>query len=61
VIFSSPKNSLSSQGAAVSHPYLLTASTDGVAKLWHVKQAKRADQGEQIIQTSLTISHPFSG
>ena len=31
---------------STTQPYLLTTSIDGVAKLWHVREAKRTDQGE---------------
>ncbi|WWC85348.1 uncharacterized protein L201_000211 [Kwoniella dendrophila CBS 6074] len=38
--------STSSDTSVVPTPYLLTASTDGTAKIWHVRQLKRSQQGK---------------
>ncbi|WWD15791.1 hypothetical protein CI109_100215 [Kwoniella shandongensis] len=39
-------SSTSSKSSMISNPYLLTTSTDGVAKLWHVRQSKKSEQGK---------------
>ncbi|WVQ78204.1 hypothetical protein IAT38_000287 [Cryptococcus sp. DSM 104549] len=38
--------STSSKAALAPNPYLLTTSANGVAKLWHVRQAKKSEQGK---------------
>lgn len=49
----------SSNPVSTPDPYLLTTSTDGVAKIWHVRQSGKSEQGKQSF-TFLTHVSFFS-
>ncbi|WVO12741.1 hypothetical protein L204_100349 [Cryptococcus depauperatus] len=42
------------------NPYLLTTSTDGIAKLWHVKQLKKNGQGKASIKKTTIVEEYWS-
>jgi NET1-associated nuclear protein 1 (U3 small nucleolar RNA-associated protein 17) len=57
VVFSSSTSSASSSSGSTAQPYLLTASADGTAKLWQVRQVKKPEAGEYSLPLGLSISH----
>lgn len=46
VVFSTSTSVASSSSGSAAQPYLLTASADGTAKLWQVRQVKKLEAGE---------------
>jgi len=52
----SPAPASEGSSTTAAQPYLLTASADGTAKLWQVRQVKKTDQGEFNLPTHATFS-----
>lgn len=55
----SPAPASEGSSTSAAQPYILTASADGAAKLWQVRQVKKTDQGESELLITRSFPAPF--